>query len=237
MNESVGRSVDFADGVPRGGTFVLNTHRTPAECADHFRLSGRVFTVPGDEIGLKHLKAPLGNVSAYIAIAHAIGGFAPETVIESFLGMLRKRRIPDTIVERNRVALEASLAAVSSGVFDCARPGDHTPGTFEGYGELPVGAQTRLRLSQKNRTADYAPSGFRLRFEDPQRACTGCAHCITNCPEGIIHFVPDPEKGLQVTHVDVSQFCKLCGECIETCPEQLFKQVPYEETWEEVATS
>jgi|GEM_PF-2302400 len=237
MNESVGRSVDFADGVPRGGTFVLNTRRSPEECAAHFHLSGRVFTVPGDEIGQTHLKAPLGNVSAYVAMTQAIGGLAPANVIESFLTMLRKRRIPDSIVERNRTALEASLEAVRSGTFDFARPGDHAPAGFEGYGDLPVGAQTRLRLSQSNRTADYAPSGFRLRFEDPERRCTGCAHCITNCPEGIIHFVPDAEKGLQVTHVDVSQFCKLCGECIETCPEQLFKQVPFEESWEEVATS
>lgn len=237
MNESVGRSVDFADGVPRGGTFVLNTHRSPEECAEHYRLSGRVFTIPGDEIGQTHLKAPLGNVSAYVAVAQAIGGFEPATVIESFLAMLRKRRIPDSIVEKNREALEASLAAVRGGVFDLAGSAERSGAAFEGYGELPVGAQTALRLSQRNRTADYAPSGFRLRFEDPEHRCTGCAHCITNCPEGIIHFVPDPEKGLQVTHVDISQFCKLCGECIETCPEQLFKQVPYEESWEEVTAS
>ena len=90
-----------------------------------------------------------------------------------------------------------------------------------------------MRLSASNRTADYARSGFRLRFEDAQDACTGCAHCITNCPEGIIRFEPDSERVLRVTGVDVSSYCKLCGECIAVCPEKLFAEAPFEEVWEE----
>jgi Pyruvate/2-oxoacid:ferredoxin oxidoreductase gamma subunit/Pyruvate/2-oxoacid:ferredoxin oxidoreductase delta subunit len=237
MNEGAARSMNFAEGVPRGGTFVFNTRRTPEECARHFRLSGRVFTIPGDDIGITHLKASIGNVSAYVAMAHAIGGFAHENVVDSFLAQLKKRRIPDTVIQRNRAALEASFDAIATGDFDEAAESDHVPSTFAGYGELPVGAQTALRLSQKNRTSDYAPSGLRLRFEDPQVACTGCAHCITNCPEGIILWKPDPERGLLVTGVEVSTFCKLCRECIETCPEKLFSDVPYEEQWKEVAVS
>ena len=114
-----------------------------------------------------------------------------------------------------------------------ARPGDHASTKFEGYGVLPIGAQTRLRLSQNNKTATYARSGFRLVFEDPTSACTGCSHCITNCPEGIIRWEPDAERGVKVTGADVSQFCKLCGECIEVCPEKLFKEGRYEETWDD----
>jgi 2-oxoacid:acceptor oxidoreductase gamma subunit (pyruvate/2-ketoisovalerate family) len=237
MNESVARSIDFAEGVPRGGTFVINTRRTPEECARHFHLSGRVLTVSGDDLGLRHLKASIGNVSAYVAMAHAIGGLSREQVVESFLGQLHKRRIPESLIARNRDALEASFDAIALAVCDEAGPDDHRPGTFGGYGDLPLGAQTGLRLSQSNRTADYAPSGFRLRFADPRVACTGCAHCITNCPEGIIRWQPDPERGLLVTGVDVSTFCKLCGECIATCPEHLFHQVPYEEEWKEVEAS
>ena len=82
-------------------------------------------------------------------------------------------------------------------------------------------------------TADYARSGFRLRFEDPATACTGCAHCIVNCHEGIIRFRPDPERGLLVTGVDVSSYCKLCGECIAVCPEKLFQEMPFQDVWEE----
>jgi 2-oxoacid:acceptor oxidoreductase gamma subunit (pyruvate/2-ketoisovalerate family) len=235
MDEAAARSVDFAEGVPPGGTFVLNTRRTPEDCARHFRLTGRVMTIPGDDIGLRFLKHSIGNVSAYMAVATAIGGLAHEKVISTFLAMLEKRRIPDILIEANRRALEASEESIRSGDFDEAGPHDHRPADFAGYGALPVGAQTVLRLSQKNRTADYAPSGFRLRFEDPGVACTGCAHCITNCPEGIIRFRPDAERGLLVTGVDVSNFCKLCGECIQVCPEKLFKEIPYEEVWSEEA--
>jgi len=233
MDEGTGRTMDFALGVPPGGTFVLNTRRSPKDCARHFRLSGRVLTIPGDDIGTKHLKHAIGNVSVYVALAHAIGGLETTEIVEAFLMTLKKRRIPESIIERNRQALEASMGAISSGVFEESVPGDHAAAPFGGYGDLPIGAQTALRLSQTNRTADYAPSGFRLRFEDPKVACTGCAHCIANCPEGIILFKPDEERGVLVTGVDVNNFCKLCRECIAICPEDLFRQVPFEDVWEE----
>ena len=235
MDEGAGRTVDFAQGVPPGGTFVLNTRRSPEDCARHFGLSGRVLTIAGDDIGTEHLKVPIGNVSAYVALATAIGGFEEGEIVESFLYTLKKRRIPEAVLERNRRALEASMGAVRSGVFDESGRRDHAAAAFPGYGTLPVGAQTALRLSQTNRTADYAPSGFRLRFEDPKVACNGCAQCIADCPEGIILFRPDEERGVLVTGVDVTNFCKLCRECIAVCPENLFRQVPFEDVWEEVA--
>ncbi len=237
MDEGAGRTVDFALGVPVGGTFVLNTARPPGECARHYGLSGRVITVPGDEIGAKHLKHAIGNVSAYVALARAIGGSGDREIVESFLYTLKKRRIPEAILERNRSALEASADAIRSGVFEEVGAKARAATPFQGYGRLPVGAQTGLRLSLANRTADYAPSGFRLRFEDPSLACTGCAHCITNCPEGIIRFQPDETRGVLVTGVDVSNYCKLCRECIAVCPEGLFRQVPYQDVWEEARVS
>ncbi|HEY6194939.1 MAG TPA: 2-oxoacid:acceptor oxidoreductase family protein [Candidatus Eisenbacteria bacterium] len=233
MDEGAAASVDFAQGVPPGGTFVLNTRRSPEECARHYRLSGRVLAVAGDDIGTRYLKHPIGNVSAYVAMAQAIGGFERDDVIEAFLRMLRKRHVPEAVLARNREALSASFGSIREGVFDFAGPGDHLGQPFAGYGELPTGAQTALRLSQANHTAHFAPSGFRLRFEDPKNACTGCAHCVTNCPEGIIRFEPHPELGLKVSGADVSQFCKLCQECIAVCPEKLFFSAPFEERWQE----
>ncbi len=233
MNESAARTWDFAEGVTPGGTFILNTTRTPEQCALHYGLSGHVITVPGDDVGREHLKAPIGNVSVYVAAARAISGAPNEAIFESFLTILRKRHVPNRILDSNRAALAATLERIQEGVFNESRPGAHVPAGFEGYGALPTGAQTPLRLSRNNRTADYAPSGIRLRFEDPADACTGCALCIHNCPEGIILFEPEEKRGLKVTGVDVSSFCKLCGECIAVCPEKLFREVPFEEQWEE----
>jgi 2-oxoacid:acceptor oxidoreductase gamma subunit (pyruvate/2-ketoisovalerate family) len=232
LDEGAARSADFAQGVPAGGTFLLNTRHTPEECARRYRLSGRVITVPGDDIGTKYLKRSIGNVSAYVALARAIGAFSEEEIVNSFLASLRKRHIPEPLVDANREALLASFDAFREDVFDEAGPEDHLPSLGTGYGDLPIGAQTQLRLSQANLTANYSPSGFRLQFADPETACTGCAHCITNCPENVIHFRPDEERGLLVTGVNVTSYCKLCGECISVCPEHLFSQVPYEEPWE-----
>jgi pyruvate ferredoxin oxidoreductase gamma subunit len=232
MDEVAAKSQDFAEGVPVGGTFVINTRRSPEECAKHFHLSGRVMTVPGDDIGTKHLKHAIGNVSAYVAMTEAIGGLPMDDVVGVFLNQLKKRRIPDVLIERNHAAMLDTKSAIRVGEFDEARPGDHASIKFEGYGVLPIGAQTRLRLSQNNKTASYARSGFRLEFADPNNACTGCSHCITNCPEGIIRWTPDAETGLKVHGADVSAFCKLCGECIEICPEKLFAEGRYEDKWE-----
>lgn len=232
LDEAAAHAIDFTHGVPPGGTFVLNTRRDPESCARHFRLSGRILTIAGDDIGLRHLKHPIGNVSAYVAMAEAIGGFERADVIDAFLRMLGKRNVPGTIVERNREALASSFDSILEGTFDCA--GGHeipVASAFDGYGHLPVGAQSPLRLSQTHRTANFAPSGFRLRFDDPARACTGCAQCITNCPEGIIRFVPDAKRGVLVTGADVGRFCKLCRECIAVCPEKLFTSAPFEEPW------
>ena len=54
-----------------------------------------------------------------------------------------------------------------------------------------------------------------------------------NCPEGIIHFERDAERGVLVTGLSQSQFCKQCLECVAVCPEKLFQQVPFEELWPE----
>jgi Pyruvate/2-oxoacid:ferredoxin oxidoreductase gamma subunit/Pyruvate/2-oxoacid:ferredoxin oxidoreductase delta subunit len=234
MDEGAAKAIDFALGVPEGGTFVLNTRHSPEECARHYRLSGRVITVPGDDIGTTHLKHALGNVSVYFACARAIGGFSDEEIVGSFLASLERRHVPEAILERNRAALLATPATIRSGVFtEGAGAERNRPAAFPGYGALPIGAQTGLRLSRANRTANFAPSGFRLRFADPGDACTGCSHCITNCPEGIIRWLPDAERGVKVTGADVSSFCKLCGECVAVCPEHLFTQAAYEEHWTE----
>ena len=72
MNEAAARTWDFAEGVPPGGTFILNTSRSPEQCAQHYGLSGRVITVPGDEIGRRYLKHAIGNVSVYCATAQVV---------------------------------------------------------------------------------------------------------------------------------------------------------------------
>ncbi len=237
MDEAATRTWPFAEGVPPGATFLLNTAHSPEECAVRHGLAGRVITVPGDEIGRQHLRHAIGNVSVYFAAAAVLTDQAHEAIVHSFIETLRKRRVPNSILERNRDALNATAEAIRSGVFTEGSPGDHVRPPFKAYGPLPVGAQTPLRLSRTNRTADYAPGGVRLRFEDPSDACTGCAHCIHNCPEGIIRFEPDAERGVRVTGVDVSNFCKLCGECIAVCPENLFTQVPFEDPWNVVVES
>ncbi|MDO8526616.1 MAG: 2-oxoacid:acceptor oxidoreductase family protein [Deltaproteobacteria bacterium] len=225
MDEGVTKMVDFAEGVQRGGLFILNTPRTPEEAAKKFRLSGRVYTIDGDALAEKFLKKPLGNVSVFALLSSILPGFDFKTAREHLLHHLQKRRLPEALVEANAELFDASLGQSKMADCDFAFPSDHLLPAFQGYGELMPGGQSRLRLSKTHFTSAFARTGFELRFSDPENSCNGCGHCIINCPENIIQFCADEERGVKVTGADVARYCKLCRECIEICPKKLFQEV------------
>lgn len=232
MDEGASKFVDFAVGVREGGTYILNTTHSPQEAAKHYHLSGRVITVAGDALGMKYLKRPLGNISVYAVLVKAIG-LNTTDASKALKDNLTKRRLPAPVIEANIELFNQSLNQMQEGTFQEAKPSDHQIPAFKGYGDLPNGAQTGLRISRGNKTASYARAGARVSFEDPNKSCTGCTLCITACPENIIKYQPDAKKGVAVTGADFATYCKYCRECVEICPEKLFTEKPYEELWEE----
>ncbi|MBI4211387.1 MAG: 2-oxoacid:acceptor oxidoreductase family protein [Deltaproteobacteria bacterium] len=230
MDEGVARAVDFAVGVPPDGIYVLNTTLSPEEAAKKYKLTGRVYTIDGNALGEHYLKKPLGNISVLALLTAIIPLFKPEEAMQKFVGVLKKRRLPDAVIDANMNLFEASLGKSAFADVACAGTDDHSLAGFAGYGELMPGAQSRLRLSRTNLTSAYARTGFRLHFEDPNNLCNGCGHCITNCPENIIQFIPDPTNGVRVTGAEIASYCKLCRECIEVCPKELFSEAPLQES-------
>ncbi|OGQ05862.1 MAG: hypothetical protein A3F82_06000 [Deltaproteobacteria bacterium RIFCSPLOWO2_12_FULL_44_12] len=231
MDEGVTTAIDFAEGVPRGSIFILNTTLSPEEAASKFRLSGRIYTIDGDRLAQHFLKKPLGNISVFALLMELIPVFDPRRSRTRLEKILKKRRLPELLVKANGDLFEASLNQARFADCDYARPTDHLASPFGGYGELMPGAQSRLRLSRSNLTSAYARTGFVLQFGDSQNLCNGCGHCIINCPENIIQFHPDPEIGVRVTGADVTNYCKLCHECIAICPKNLFSEVRTAECW------
>ncbi len=234
MDAGAAHFVDFALGVPAGGIFILNSTHTPEEAAKHYKLSGQVVTIDGDQLGTKFLKRPMANISVFATLVSLIPSVKFEDAAHALKHILEKRRLPEKMVQSNLDLFKASREAMKSGTFDCAGPKDHQPPMFSGYGNLPMSAQTGLRISKSNKTANYARAGSRVSFKDPNQSCTGCSACIVNCPENIIFSQPDSKRGVLVTGADFGTYCKACRECIESCPENLFVEVPYEEKWEEV---
>lgn len=229
MDEGVSAMVDFAQGVKRGGIFVLNSTRSPEEAAKKFKLSGRVYTIDGDKISEAFLKKPLGNISVFALLMEILPGFEPAVALKRLAELLKKRRLPESLIQANCKLFEASLGKARFVDADYATLADHAVMPFGGWGELMPGAQSRLRLSRANLTSTYARTGYKLSFSDPENSCNGCSHCIINCPENIIHFQPDAENGVRVTGADIKGYCKLCRECITICPKQLFTEVPVHE--------
>ncbi|MBQ0037247.1 MAG: Coenzyme F420 hydrogenase/dehydrogenase, beta subunit C-terminal domain [Clostridiales bacterium] len=49
----------------------------------------------------------------------------------------------------------------------------------------------------------------------PRDRCTGCGACMSGCPKGAIHMLPDREGFLYPTVTDA---CVQCGHCTHICP-------------------
>lgn len=230
MDVGVTAMVDFAEGIGPDGVVIVNTARTPEEVAAHFKVSGHIFAIDGDQLALHYLKKPLGNISVLSLLTELVLGWNAKRATPHLVHLLEKRRLPPSLVQRNCELFEASFGEARYAHVAGATPNTaHPARTFCGYGELMPGAQSGLRRSRSVHTAVYARTGFRLAFADPQNACNGCGHCIVNCPENIIEFRPDPTVGVVVTGAEVSKYCKLCRECIEVCPKQLFSEAAIED--------
>lgn len=222
LDETASEEIDFASGM-REGIYLVNTSKSAKETAEKYQLSGVTITFDGNQLGQKHLGKPMGNISLLAALIHISGGIlSDQDGRDSLLDMMKKRRLPDPIQKSNLACYVESLDHMDVAEVKGEASWTHDTKSFEGFDFIPIGAQSELRTSLQNRTARYRPSGFILTFEDPKDQCSGCALCLTNCPENIIAFVPDERRGLRVTGANVVDFCKLCQECVQICPVNLF---------------
>ncbi|HZN93754.1 MAG TPA: 2-oxoacid:acceptor oxidoreductase family protein, partial [Myxococcales bacterium] len=182
MNEAAAETVDFAEGTSRG-LYVVNTGDAPEEVARRYRLGGTVVAVPGDALGHEHLGRPLGNVAVFAALAVSTELVSPEAARTSLLKALRKRRLPERLVEANGRLFDAATALVRVAQVPSGPHTDHRRDPFRGYGMLPAGAQSALRTALGNRTSGYGRPGVKIRFADPTSRCNGCSLCVVQCPE------------------------------------------------------
>ncbi|MBI2981221.1 MAG: 2-oxoacid:acceptor oxidoreductase family protein [Deltaproteobacteria bacterium] len=224
VSEKTGEELDFASGMDRG-IYLINSPKGPAEVADSLHLRGIVHTVPGDRLGEKYLGRPLPNIPILAALAKALPLVSSDEMLKALEEIGKKRRLPEKMILANQTCFLESLKQIRREEITGDSSWKHPLPPFEGYREYPVGAQSRLRTSLANRTANYARTGRKLVFGDPENRCNGCSLCIVNCPEGIIQFEKDEKQGVRVTGANINQFCKLCRECIKACPIDLFEEV------------
>ena len=220
MNEAAASEIDFAAGT-REALYVLNTPLSPQAAAGIYQLGGTVATIDGDALGLTHLQRPLGNVAVFAALVRASGLCTREIARASLESAVKKRRLPQRLIDANLALFDAAQAGVR--VAELA-PREHATKPFEGYGSLPVGAQAALRSARVNHTAGYGRPGVAIRFADEASRCNGCALCVVQCPEGIIDFTADPARGPIVHGARFDDYCKACRECVTACPLDLFHE-------------
>jgi ferredoxin len=204
---------------------VVNTAEPPDAIAERHRLGGVIATVDGDGLGSRYLGRPLGNVAVFAALVRTTDLVAPELARASLQKALGKRRLPDRIVEANLALFDDALEKVQRVERAPAPKTDHRAPPFAGYGRLPVGAQAALRTARRNRTSGYGRPGVTIQFSDDQTRCNGCSLCVVQCPEGIIQFTADPQRGAIVHGAAFADYCKVCRECVAACPLDLFHEV------------
>jgi len=222
MNEAAAEEVDFAEGTRRA-LFVVNAADAPEAVAARYRLDGTVATVAADALGARHLGRPLGNVAVLAALVRTTALVEPAVARASLARGLEKRRLPSRIVDANLALFDEALEAVR--VAEVAGGADHRRAPFAGYGALPAGAQAALRSARRHRTAGYGRPGVKIAFADEASRCNGCSLCVVQCPEGIIEFEPDPQRGTIVNGARFDDFCKACRECVTACPLDLFHEL------------
>jgi 2-oxoacid:acceptor oxidoreductase gamma subunit (pyruvate/2-ketoisovalerate family) len=222
MNEAAAEEIDFAEGT-RYAIYVINTKLTPEEAAQRWRLAGTIATIAADDLGLKYLSRPLGNVAVFAVLVQASALCGVKNARESLESGLRKRRIPERLITANLALFDEALGCVAEA--DMPEPHDHRRPAFRGYGTLPAGAQAALRSSKHHRTSGYGRPGVHIDFADADQRCNGCSLCVALCPEGIIQFNADPKKGALVYGAKFGDFCKVCRECVAACPLDLFHEV------------
>jgi 2-oxoacid:acceptor oxidoreductase gamma subunit (pyruvate/2-ketoisovalerate family) len=224
MNEAAAKEVDFAQGTT-SAIYVVNTPDSPEATAERYRLGGTVVTIAGDALGLEHLGRPLANVAVVAALAQTTGLVDCNVARESIEKSLTKRRIPERLVLANLGLYDAALERVRTAEIPSGPSTVHSSPRFQGYGQLPAGAQSQLRTSRRNHTAGYGRPGVRIEFADPTARCNGCSLCVVQCPEGIIEFTADPSRGAIVHGAKFADYCKACRECVAACPLDLFSEV------------
>jgi Pyruvate/2-oxoacid:ferredoxin oxidoreductase gamma subunit/NAD-dependent dihydropyrimidine dehydrogenase PreA subunit len=224
MNEPVAEFVDFAEGT-QGALYLINSAASPEVLAGRMRLSGTVVSIPGDALGMKHLGRPLANVAVLAALAEASGMVEPARARASIEHRFEKRRLPRRMIDANLALFDEALGSYRVAEIPDSPETSHLTPPFAGYGQLPAGAQSRLRTSLSNRTSFYGRSGVAIEFADPAGKCNGCSLCVVQCPEGIVEFTADPARGTLVHGARFADKCKRCRECVAACPLDLFQEV------------
>lgn len=220
LNEAAAAELDFAEGTD-AALYVLNTPRSPEEAAARWRLGGTVATVAGDALARKHLGRPLANGAVLAALVSSVG-LEPQAARTALRDRLRRRGLPERMVEANLALFADSLGHIRSaevpavGTAHLARP-------FRGFGVLPAGGQFGLRTSSR-RGARRENAG-RVDFADPRNQCDGCALCVALCPEGVLELSVDTGRPGILRGARFEGFCQVCGECVAACPFGLFTRV------------
>ena len=224
MNEAAAKEIDFAEGT-EGALYIVNSECHPDEIADRYRLAGVIATVPGDQLALRHLGRPLGNIAVLAALSYCSRLVDRTLTREVVAQLLEKRRVPERIVAQNLALFDEAIGTIRIVERPVSQATTHKQIAFSGYGRLPVGAQSALRTSTRNRTAGYGRPGVKIEFADPSEKCNGCSLCVAQCPEGIINFHPDLTRGTIVYGAKFDDYCKVCRECVAACPLDLFSEV------------
>ena len=104
--------LDVTEGMPAGGTLIININQSPAEIAHLIaRKDLKVFTVDATQIAIDEIGKPIPNTPMIGALVKATGVIKLETVLED-INVKFGKKFQAAIVEGNKKAVSRAYAEV-----------------------------------------------------------------------------------------------------------------------------
>jgi len=220
FNPALAELRPLLDGVPEGGTVIVNTDKSPDEIRDHLEIPAcRVICVDAMKIAVEE-KVKLNTVMMG-AVTHASGMLDPDSI----KGAIRRnfeKKYPH-LVESNLKAFDRGHAETVEKTFPPDGKYDTVPykrpSVRLGYLNAPIGGVLPRPGSTREKDLSTSREGFVPVYNRDK--CTDCGTCDVVCPDMCFVWRDGTDKKGRPAPVLKGidyQYCKGCLRCVEACP-------------------
>ena len=218
LDDSLLREMDVTDGMPPGGTLIINTTMTFDQIKRYVKRNDiNIGKIDATDLSIRILGREITNTAILGAIAKATDAFTLDEVKKALFNVFAEK-----IAEKNVKLIEEAYATVEFLTVDVKldiKKGvktewSHVKPDLLGYKDLDIGAVWYIPGgSEKVRTGDWGP--YIIKHDITK--CINCQRCFLTCPDLSIIREKQADGTYKVVGVDM-EHCKSCRNCVEVCP-------------------
>ncbi|MFX1449787.1 MAG: 2-oxoacid:acceptor oxidoreductase family protein [Promethearchaeota archaeon] len=218
LDDSLLKEMDVTEGMPPGGTLVINTEMTFDQIKKFIKRKDiNIGKIDATGLSIKILGREITNTAILGAIARASNVFSIEDIKKALFRVFSK-----SIAEKNVKLIQEAYSTVEFITVDVKldlkkavkEEWSHLKPELLGYKDLDTGAIWYIPGgSEKVKTGEWGPYDIKHDIEK----CINCQRCFLTCPDLSIIREKQPDGTWKVVGVD-KVHCKSCRNCVEVCP-------------------